>query len=382
VALLYQTLAHLDLPHVRFALGSWMADPAARIDQFKELIAAENARAEWDVELRPFLRPVHDPSFMLARVRVQTTGAPARPAARAFWQQVFGGSDLPDDPSRLLRNLQEGGPIHAGAIAQYMTEDPRARSEHGDQIVFAQRVFAASSDAELPDALIAVRAVTRFRMLMLSLDRMGVRSAKTYAAAARQAERISALNGQRGFTALAQFQAAVALVGRLVRVHAIPPPTAAALVDALVAVPLNEAGAYAGGVSRWVETRLLPALTTQPIDDRGRAARGVAGWRDRHRAGVEEGGVGRPPVPGRPRVLRAASHYARTRDKMGAPSIRWRSTSTSRRAPGGAVGDVCRGARGARRAQEDRRRAAAEGQEEFGPAAGDRAWPIDGRFDR
>jgi hypothetical protein len=129
----------------RWARG-W-PEPAARIDQFKELLAAENARTEWNVELRPFVRPVYDPSFMLARVRVQNNGAPARPAARAFWQQVFDGSDLPDDPSRLLRNQQEDGPIHAGWIARYLTEDPRARGEHGDQIVFGQRVFGAAPTA-------------------------------------------------------------------------------------------------------------------------------------------------------------------------------------------------------------------------------------------
>jgi hypothetical protein len=321
VALLYQTLAHLDLPHVRFALGSWMAEPAARIDQFKELIAAENARAEWDVEFRPFVRPVYDPSFMLARMRVQNTGAPARPASRAFWQHVFAGSDLPDDPSRLLRNQEEDGPIHAGWIARYLTDDPRARREHGDQIVFGQRVFAAAPDSDLPDALIALRAVTRFRMLMLALDRMGVRSATTYAAAARQAARLSALNGQRGFTALAQFQAALALVGRLVRVHSLPPATASTLVDALVAVPLNDEGAYAGGISRWVEGRLLPALTTPPIDDvDARLVASLAGATD------AEPVLKKVDWEGRPYLVDLVSYeqrrITRTRDKMGAPSIR------------------------------------------------------------
>ena len=321
VALLYQTLAHLDVPHLRFALGSWMPEPAARIDQFKELVAAETARTEWNVDLRPFVRPVYDPSFMLARVRVQNNGAPARPAARVFWQQVFDGSDLPDDPSRLLRNLQEEGPMHAGWIARYLTVDPRARGEHGDQIVFGQRVFGATPDSDLPDALIALRAVSRFRMLMLSLDRMGVRSAKTYAAAARQAERISALNGQRGFTALAQFQAAVALVGRLVRVHSIPPATASTLVDALIAVPLNDEGAYAGGISRWVESRLLPALTKQPIDDvDDRLVASLAGATD------TEPVLKKVEWEGRPYLVDHVSYeqrrIARTRDKMGASTIR------------------------------------------------------------
>ena len=321
VALLYQTLAHLDLPHVRFALGSWMAEPAARIDQFKELIAAENARTEWDVEFRPFVRPVYDPSFMLAQVRVQNTGAPARPAARAFWQQVFAGSDLPDDPSRLLRNPQEDGPIHAGWIARHLTDDPRARARHGDQIAFGQRVFAATPDRDLPDALIALRAVNRFRMLMLGLDRMGVRSATTYAAAARQAERLSALNGQRGFTALAQFQAALALVGRLVRVHSLPPATASTLVDALVAVPLNDEGAYAGGISRWVEGRLLPASRPQPVDDvDARLVASLAGATD------TEPVLKKVEWEGRPYVVDLVSYeqrrIARTRDKMGASTLR------------------------------------------------------------
>jgi hypothetical protein len=321
VALLYQTLAHLDVPHVRFALGSWMADPAARIDQFKELIAAENARTEWDVEFRPFVRPVYDPSFMLARLRVQNTGAPARPASRAFWQQVFAGSDLPDDPARLLRSQQDDAPFHAGWIARHLADDLRARGEHGDQIVFGQRVFAAAPDSDLPDALIAVRAVNRFRMLMLALDRMGVRSATTYAAAAKQAARLSALNGQRGFTALAQFQSAVALVGRLVRVHTLPLAAASTLVDALVAVPLNDEGAYAGGISRWVETRLLPALTTQPIDDvDARLVASLAGATD------TEPVQKKVEWEGRSYLVDLVSHeqrrIARTRDKMGAPTIR------------------------------------------------------------
>jgi hypothetical protein len=228
---------------------------------------------------------------------------------------------LPEDPSRLLRNLQEDGPIHAGWIARHLTQDPRARGDRGDQIVFGQRVFGATPDNELPDALIALRGVSRFRMLMLTLDRMGVRSPKTYAAAARQAERISALNGQRGFNALAQFQAAVALVGRLVRVHTTPPATASALLDALVTVPLNDEGAYAGGIARWVE-RPAPAHADQTTYRRcRRAAGGVAGWRH-----DTEPVLKKVEWEGRPYLVDLVSYeqrrIARTRDKMGASTIR------------------------------------------------------------
>src|SRR5258708_15240324 len=40
VAIVYAALTHLDAPHVRFATGSWLADPQARADQFKALVAA------------------------------------------------------------------------------------------------------------------------------------------------------------------------------------------------------------------------------------------------------------------------------------------------------------------------------------------------------
>src|SRR4051794_3311595 len=85
VTLLYEALAHLDAPHVRFALGSWLPDANARVEQFKRLVDAANARDEFDVSLRPFTRPVFDTSMLLSRVRVMPNGEPARPAARLFW---------------------------------------------------------------------------------------------------------------------------------------------------------------------------------------------------------------------------------------------------------------------------------------------------------
>src|SRR5439155_681227 len=99
-----------------------------------------------------FTRPVYDVTLLLARVRVLPTGAPARPVARLFWQRAFESADLPDDPARRLRNLQEDGVIDAGWLAQnVMTDDPRARAARFDQLTFGQRVFAAPPDAAAPD---------------------------------------------------------------------------------------------------------------------------------------------------------------------------------------------------------------------------------------
>jgi hypothetical protein len=261
LALVYAALTHLDAPHVRFALGSWLPDPEARITQFKVLLAVSAARAEWDVTLRPFTRPIHDVTQLLTRVRVQLTGAPAPPAARLFWQRAFEADSIPDDPAERLRNLREDGVVDAGWLAENVcVQDPRARAVRLDQLSFGQRTFATASDAQLPDALVAVGSLPRFHMLILTLDRMGVRDPRVYAAAARQARQLTALDGRRAFVALGQFQGALALTARLIRVHSLAAPAGEALAASLAAVALHDDGAYHGGIARWIDRALAPAL--------------------------------------------------------------------------------------------------------------------------
>jgi hypothetical protein len=199
LALVYAALSHLDAPHVRFALGSWISDPDARVSQFRALLAVSTGRTEWDVGLRPFSRPVHDVTLLLTRVRVQLTGAPAPPAARRFWQRAFEGDDIPDDAVNSLRDLHDDGVVDAGWLAENVcVTNLQVRGNRLDQLSFAQRAFAAVPDAQLPDALVAVRSLPRFRMLLLTLDRMGVRDPRVYAAGARQASRLASRGGGAG----------------------------------------------------------------------------------------------------------------------------------------------------------------------------------------
>jgi hypothetical protein len=320
VALIYESIGQLDDAHVRFAVGSWLADPNARVDQFKALVGAETSRQEWDVDLRPFTRPVHDVTMLLTRVRVQPNGAPARPNARLFWHRAFESADLLDDPARRLRNLQEEGVIDAGWLAQDIaTDDPRARAARFDQLAFGQRVFAAATDEELPDALLAVRGVVRFRMLMLALDRIGARSPKVYAAALREAEQVTLLDAQRGYATLAQFQSAIAIVNRLVRVHSITPATGVRLVETAVAVTFNDDGAYAGGMARWVERSLLPSINAQPSADvDAQLMSALAGVPVAEARKIDwEGHIYNVDL-----VSPEQRRLTKARDKMGAPTIR------------------------------------------------------------
>jgi len=319
VALVYAALTHLDAPHVRFATGTWMPDARSRVDQFKALIAASARRTDWDVNRSPFARPVHDVALMLARVRVDPDGRPAAPFARAFWRRAFESVDLPDDPARLLRSPQDDGVVDAGWLAENVCgDDVRTRGERLDQLSFAQRAFAAAGAAELPDVLVAVRALPRFRMLMLTLERMGVRDPRLYAAAARHAAQLAPLDGRRAFVAFGQFQGALAVLARLERVHRVPPRTLDALAASLVSTPFS--GAYGGGIARWIDRDLRSALEWPAGAD-------VDDELVRALAGVEIAPESQPRIEWEGRTYRIdfaapeRSRLTRARQKMASPSV-------------------------------------------------------------
>jgi hypothetical protein len=269
IAYLYDTIGHLDPGRAAFALGLWIEDPAERIIRFKALASATaSAFREWDATRYPFARPTHDLVSMLSRARVGAGGAPGFPASRAVWARAFeaaprGGEETPDVVATSRRGWGPGAieTIDAAWLAETIVSGgSRSRPERIDQFAFGERVFAAADDAALPDVVMAIRAFPRFRMLMLTLERIGVSRPSVYAALAKQAQRLSGIGPERGRTALAQFQGATALVARLVHVRTIDVATAETLLVTLAAVPLDRDGRYAGGVAQWLDQRLHPVL--------------------------------------------------------------------------------------------------------------------------
>src|SRR5262249_58231345 len=95
----------------------------------------------------------------------------------------------------------------------------------------------------------AIRGFGCFPVLMLTLERMGVRAPAIYAAAARQAERLTALDAARGHVALAQFQGSLALLARFAAVRTIDTATAERLARDLISVKLNDDGRYDGAIA-------------------------------------------------------------------------------------------------------------------------------------
>src|SRR5262249_55467436 len=180
--------------------------------------------------------------------------------------RVFAGSDLPASSSS--RDLGAGDdPFDAAWLSDTIgSVDVRMRGERLDQIAFGQRVFGEAPIEQRPNVFIAVRALTHYRMLMWTLDRVGVRAPTVYAAAARKAQRLSVLDGRRGFEVQAQFQGALAIVARMSMVKTIAAARAQALVEQLIALPLTDDGRYAGAMARWLRTEIAGAATADTLE--------------------------------------------------------------------------------------------------------------------
>jgi hypothetical protein len=279
VASLYDTIGQLDPPRRAFVLGLWMPDAAARADRFKTLASAgTGALREWHIRTMPFNRSSFDLSMILARIVVDASGAPSAPSSRGFWSRLFSSVDLPDDAARQMRGIDDQ-PIDAAWMAETIgSADVRQRMERLEQVAFGQRVFGdlGAAGRDRADVFVALRALSRYRLLVLTLDRIGIRTPSLYVAAARHAARLSAIDGRRGFVAQAQFQGALAIVSRMARVRTFSVAQAQTLVEKLVALPVGEDGRYAGAVAGWFRNDVAAAL---PLADTVEAAilRGMSG---------------------------------------------------------------------------------------------------------
>lgn len=277
LAYLYDTIAQLDVPKGAFALGLWMKDPAVRQARFNALVEVSlHSYREWRVDRLPFSRPAHDLVMMLMRMRVDPSGAPLPPAARAFWSEAFASDDLNDISIKWPAGGPSDDPIDAAWLAIATTgSNLYWRGDRLDQFAFGQRVFADAPTTSWADAIVAIRAFPRQRMLALALERSGIRSPATYAAAARRASRVADGSGNRIFWTMAQLQSALALVLRMIEVGTIDRPRGESLVASLSAVPADD-DRYSGAIAQWFARALLPFL---PVADsaESRVIAGLAG---------------------------------------------------------------------------------------------------------
>ena len=218
LAYFMDALAHLDPPHQRFALGLWIRDRGTRLARFQALYRTFiDVDPQWVVALRPFGKPLYDPATFVSLIAVGAQGEPAEPAFRRLWNRAFDSLDVPAAGSRALENATEDDIVDAAWLAEHtlnrLFPERRALIE---RLAFGQRVFGSAT--ELEDVLVALRGFGRYPALMLTLERIGVRSPRVYALIARHARQIESVDDpKRAVPVLVQFQGALTLVDRLSR---------------------------------------------------------------------------------------------------------------------------------------------------------------------
>ncbi len=202
-----------------------------------------------------------DPATVLRALVFDGSGNLAGPAARDFWERVFRDDRVPDNPRRALGRVDPAPLVDAAyVLAATCTGPPAAGRARLRAFALVQRIARDGGGADLPALLVAARAVMRYPMLMLSVERMGVGDLNVHAALARAAPRFERIaNPLRLRSALSQFQGAMALVERARLAGRLTSDAAGAALVALASVPLSRDG-YDGGVADWLARDLLPRL--------------------------------------------------------------------------------------------------------------------------
>ncbi len=261
LAWFYDTLSGLDEARLRFATSA-LLPAAARIDRVRALLDVfERAAAVWTPEKQPFTRRPLDPALTLAAIEVDTSGTLVGPNQIGIWERIF-SDDSAGRPALQTRDTRNPNPAVADAawlLARIHGVPGDVGRRRLDEFLFAQRLFPTAASFD-PTATSAIRAVGPYPSLMITLERAGVTSAATLAAAAARAEALSDISDDQMRTAaILTFQATLGVLDRVVRSGGLSKADAEALLSQLVQIDHAGRG-YGARVAAWMQKEFLPRL--------------------------------------------------------------------------------------------------------------------------
>jgi hypothetical protein len=260
-AFLYDTVAHLDAARRQFVLNRHLD---ALLGVFRDF-----AR-DWDVETRPFARPQLDPSLLLITIRADARGNPAAPAARGVWERVFRddlNADVPFKEVAAWESMTRDPPVDAAWLARqiHLAPYPVARRRL-DTFLFAQRVLG-HQPTEPHVMASALRAFVSMPALMLTLERAAITDASAFLGAARHAHALNGIgNDSLRHLSITLFQVALGVIERGTRSRALPAAASRALLDSLVAIPVDRGRGYDDRMAVWMRTALFKAAPRSPVE--------------------------------------------------------------------------------------------------------------------
>jgi hypothetical protein len=271
LAFMYDTIAHLDGPRQRFALGLG-AEPSLRADRLRSLLESFVAAApDWRPDERPFSRPPIDGAILLSTIEVMPNGAGAAPLSQSIWERVFRADELTDVAFEKVSDagiLQEpeSRSVDAAWLATRILRAPYTLGRRRlDTLLFAQRVFGGQPPSDGARIATALRGYVAFPALMISLERSGMTAPDLFVRAAEHAAQLNAIDSlSLRRTSIAEFQSAVALIERARRTGALNELRAEALVSSLSLLEVSPRTAYHTGFSRWLRDQFIGSLTARP----------------------------------------------------------------------------------------------------------------------
>lgn len=257
---LYFTVAGVDAARQAFLLSTADAVRDGN-DRFKRLVSSFANCYPENATHYPFLLRSYDSALLLLELGISDTGVPAGPQWRRFWSRALEGDNLPDSPANELRNLADDGTVDAAWMVDRLCGDAAInRGATFVTLLAGNRTFAGVTDAELPDTLVALRMRRLYPSLFIKLESTGLRRPRTFAALARHAAALAALDDPaRAITALQQFQGAVALTTNAITADTLSVTQGEALLESLAAVRF-ESERYDGRLADWLVKEWLPAV--------------------------------------------------------------------------------------------------------------------------
>ncbi len=250
---LLASIAHLTPPQIEFALNLQAPDPSDRVAAARRLREAFAAVA-WRVEQRTFWRPPLDPALLIADLETDENGRPILPGTEAFWTAAFAGGDPGHVTDTAVPGLAAGEPVDVGWLCnEIFTADFTDRRSRYDLVLFASRALRHVTAANSLDALSTLRAARAFPALVGTLERSRVADLTTFAAAARRASLLSAIDdGARAARALRQYQGILSILTRAAQRGGLASASLPDAVLSLSRVELSRGGQYEGRLVRWL----------------------------------------------------------------------------------------------------------------------------------
>jgi hypothetical protein len=274
-------MAQLNTAQIRAALSLDMSDVDRRVDASRRLYAVyQRLWVGRALEQRVFVRPSFDPALLISELNPIGDAAVTPPGTRGLWTAIF--AETRQNAGKVTREeasatiAWDQPPDFPWLCEQVFKGDSVEQRRHFMMVLFASRYAAGVTRETAHDAVDAIRAVGAYPVLTATLERAGVSDLAVFAAAARRAAVLTAIEDEaRIHRSLAQYQGALALIARAVARGSITSETATSLVSTLSAIPLSDRGDYEGRVVAWLSNWLDPASqSTRKARPSGPAADG------------------------------------------------------------------------------------------------------------